>query len=134
TSASGSVTRALLPPSSGWTRLSNREAVSPILRPVAVEPVNEITLTSGASTTAAPTSPAPGTSCNNPSGSPASSKIRCNVTPPQTAVRGSGLSITALPSARAGATDLIDRISGKLKGAITETTPAGRRRAKDQRD
>jgi hypothetical protein len=27
----------------------------------------------------------------------------------------------------------MERISGKLKGAITETTPTGRRRAKDQR-
>ena len=45
-------------------------------------------------------------------------------------MRGSGLSTTALPRASAGATERIDRISGKLNGAITPTTPAGRRRAR----
>ncbi len=92
-----------------------------------------MTLTSGASTTAAPMSAPPGSSDRSPGGSPASSKIRTSVTPPQTAVRGSGLSSTALPSASAGATARIERISGKLNGAITDTTPTGRRRAKDQR-
>ena len=50
--------------------------------------------------------------------------------PPLTAVRTSGLSTTALPSASAGATDRMARISGKLNGAITPTTPTGRRRAR----
>ena len=45
--------------------------------------------------------------------------------PPLTAVRGSGLSSTALPSASAGATARIDRIVGTLNGAITPTTPTG---------
>ena len=75
----------------------------------------------------------PGSSDSSPGGSPASSKIRTRVTPPQTAVRGSGLSSTALPRASAGATARMERISGKLNGAITDTTPTGRRRAKDQR-
>ncbi|MDH6286977.1 hypothetical protein M2275_001880 [Rhodococcus opacus] len=48
--------------------------------------------------------------------------------PPQSAVRGSGLRTTALPSASAGATALIDRMIGKLNGAITHTTPTGIRR------
>jgi hypothetical protein len=33
--------------------------------------------------------------------------------------------MTALPSASAGATDRIARISGTLNGAITPTTPTG---------
>jgi hypothetical protein len=68
-----------------------------------------------------------------PSGRPASWKTRASTYPPHTAVRGSGLSSTALPSASAGATDRIERISGKLKGEMTPTTPAGTRRANDIR-
>nr|BFE82860.1 hypothetical protein GCM10020093_054610 [Planobispora longispora] len=49
---------------------------------------------------------------------------------PETAVRGSGLRITALPRASAGATERMPRISGKLNGAITPTTPTGTRRAR----
>jgi hypothetical protein len=43
------------------------------------------------------------------------------------------LSTTALPSASAGATDRIDRISGTLNGEITPTTPTGTRRSIDSR-
>ena len=48
-------------------------------------------------------------------------------------VRGSGLRMTALPSASAGATDRMDRMPGKLNGEITPTTPTGTRRATDRR-
>jgi hypothetical protein len=48
--------------------------------------------------------------------------------PPHTAVRGSGLSTTAFPSASAGATDRIASANGPLNGAMTPTTPAGTRR------
>ena len=48
-------------------------------------------------------------------------------------MRGSGLRITALPSASAGATDRIDRIDGKLNGETTPTTPIGTWRARDRR-
>ena len=53
--------------------------------------------------------------------------------PPVSAVRGSGLSTTALPVASAGATARIDRISGKLNGEITPMTPRGTRRASESR-
>ena len=59
--------------------------------------------------------------------------MRAIVTPPVTAVRGSGLSTTALPSASAGATDRMPRMIGTLNGEITPTTPAGSRRAIDRR-
>jgi hypothetical protein len=51
-----------------------------------------------------------------------------SATPPHTAVRGSGLRTTVLPSASAGATDRSARTSGALNGAMTATTPAGTRR------
>ena len=132
TSAPGSTTRALLPPSSRWARLRLRPQASPTFRPAAVEPVKDTTRISGASDSAAPASAPPVSSCSTPAGRPASSKARMIITPPVTGVRGSGLRITALPSARAGATERMERISGKLKGEITPTTPAGTRRAKDQ--
>jgi hypothetical protein len=53
--------------------------------------------------------------------------------PPLTGVRTSGLSTTALPSASAGATERIDRISGTLNGEITPTTPTGTLRSSDSR-
>ena len=70
----------------------------------------------------------PGSTLKRPSGRPASSKILASVTPPETDVRGSGFRITALPSARAGATARMDRINGKLNGEMTPTTPTGTRR------
>ncbi len=100
-SASSSTTSGLLPPISSSVRLSIRPAVSPTSRPVAVEPVNEIIRTCGSSTSAWPTSPAPGITCSTPSGRPASSKSRAITTPPVTGVLASGLSTTALPRASA---------------------------------
>ena len=75
----------------------------------------------------------PGSIWSTPGGSPASSKIRAMIVPPVTAVRGSGLSRTAFPSASAGATDRMPRMMGTLNGEITATTPAGTCRAIDSR-
>ena len=105
TSASSRMISAELPPSSRWARLRCRPASSPIDRPTAVEPVNEMTRTCGSVTSASPTSLPPGSIWSTPAGSPASSKIRAISVPPVTAVRGSGLRRTALPSASAGATE-----------------------------
>lgn len=77
---------------------------------------------SGARSPGAPTA---GTRSAASSGTWASSKMRANIAPPEIAVRGSGLRITALPSASAGATARIARMVGTLNGAITPTTPAG---------
>ncbi len=95
--------------------------------------MKEITGTCGSATRAAPTSAPPGSTWNNSSGRPASAKIAASESPPQTAVRGSGLRTTPLPSASAGATERMERISGALKGAITPTTPTGMRRVYDSR-
>ena len=59
--------------------------------------------------------------------------MRASTVPPVTAVRGSGLSSTALPSASAGATERMPRMIGTLNGEMTDTTPAGMRRAMDRR-
>ena len=49
--------------------------------------------------------------------------------PPVTGVCASGLSTTALPTDRAGATERMERMSGKLNGEITPMTPSGTRLA-----
>jgi hypothetical protein len=43
-------------------------------------------------------------------------------------VSSAGLCTTVLPAARAGASLLLDRISGKLNGVMAATTPIGSRR------
>ncbi len=92
--------------------------------------MKEITRTRGSATSAAPASTPPGARDSTPGSRPASSKTRMTATPPLTAVRGSGLRTTALPSARAGATDRMASTSGTLNGAMTPTTPAGTRQAR----
>src|ERR1035438_5425134 len=110
-------------------RLRCCPASAPMWRPTAVDPVNEMTRTRGWVISASPVPGPPGSTCSSPSGRPASSKTRARTTPPQTAVRGSGLSTTASPRASAGATERIARICGKLNGEITPTTPTGTRSA-----
>ena len=133
TSTSPRTISAELPPSSRCARLRCCPASAPTARPARVEPVNAMIRTAGSTTIASPTSAPPGSTCSTPAGSPASSNTRANIAPPEIAVRGSGLRITALPSASAGATARMARIVGTLNGAITPTTPAGTRRAKDNR-
>ena len=70
---------------------------------------------------------------SSPSGSPASRKTASNTAPPQTAVWGSGLRMTALPRASAGATTRIPSTVGEFQGVIAPTTPAGTRRSIDSR-
>jgi hypothetical protein len=133
TSTSGMTMSAELPPSSRWARLRCCPASAPTARPALVEPVKAMTRTVGSTTIASPTSAPPGSTWKTPAGTPASSKMRAKTAPPEIAVRGSGLRMTALPSARAGAIALMARIVGTLNGAMTPTTPAGTRRAKDSR-
>ena len=70
--------------------------------PVATEPVSDTFATSGCFTSALPVSPAPSTTLNTPSGSPASRYISASFK----AVRGvtsEGLNTMVLPQASAGA-------------------------------
>ena len=132
-SASSRMIRLLAPPSSSDTFLRCLPASSPMRRPTPGEPVKAIMGTFGSITRASPASALPGSTCSTPAGRPASWNTRAMMKPPLAGVRTSGLSTTALPSARAGATERRLRISGKLKGEITPTTPCGTRRAIDRR-
>ena len=96
----------------------------------AVEPVKAITRTSGSVDQRLADVRAAGQHVQQPGRQPGLLEDPGERQPPQTAVRGSGLSTTALPSASAGATARIERMIGKLNGAITPTTPTGSRRAK----
>ncbi len=118
-----------LPPSSSATRLSVRPAASPTSRPTCVEPVKQIMLMFGSVHSAAPGSASPGSTCNTPSGSPAAFSAAAMTKPPETGVCTSGLSTTVQPTASAGATERIERISGAFQGEITPTTPIGTRTA-----
>ena len=109
--------------------MSSRPATSAILRPVRVEPVKWIIDTPGWATSASPTSTPPGTTWSSPAGSPASAKISASTMPPLIGVSGDGFSTTALPSASAGATTRMPRMSGKFHGVIAPTTPRGIRSA-----
>lgn len=93
-----------------------------------VEPAKEITLGTGCAMSASPISAMSVTrTLSSPAGSPASSKILAISPPPTTGAFWLGLMTTALPSARAGATDFIVTRKGKLKGLITPMTPTGSR-------
>ena len=132
-SASSRMMRLLAPPSSSDTFLRCCPANAPMRRPTVGEPVKAIMGTRSSTTSASPASASPGTTCSRPLGRPASSNTRAMMKPPLTGVRVSGLSTTALPSASAGATERRPRMSGKLNGEITPTTPCGTRRAIDRR-
>ena len=101
-SASSNTTNGALPPSSRCTRLTVSAASRMTCVPVRVEPVTEISATSGWRASAAPASaPGPGTTLRIPGGTPASSARW----PSMIAVSGvssDGLSTTALPAASAG--------------------------------
>ncbi|CAM5703273.1 hypothetical protein SGRIM128S_03479 [Streptomyces griseomycini] len=103
-SALGRMTLADLPPSSRATRFTMPEAIAPMRRPTAVEPVKETRSTSGCSARAWPaTGPRPVTRLNTPAGTPAS----CTASAKSRAVSGvssAGLTTTVQPAARAGAT------------------------------
>ena len=71
-------------------------------------------------------SPGPHTSCRNPGGSPASSRVCASATE-HSGVCSAGLSTTALPAARAGPTLCTTVFSGALNGVIAATTPTGTR-------
>ena len=66
----------------------------------------------------------PVTMLSHPGGSPASAMVSAS-SPADSGVRSDGLSTTAQPAARAGATLCSTRLSGKLNGVIAATTPNG---------
>ena len=126
-SASSSTISAELPPSSRCTRLRWRGGElgdPPAGRAGAGERDDP---DAWSATSAGPPRHRRAARAAGPRGRPASANTRAIANPPLTGVRTSGLSTTALPSASAGATERIDRISGTLNGEITPTTPTGTR-------
>ena len=89
-----------------------------------LEPVNAIVCTRGSLTSAAPTSPSPGSSASASGGTPAS-RSACTSSAAQPGVCSAGLSSTALPVARPAATIPSGIATGKFQGEITATTPRG---------
>src|SRR6478735_9229467 len=117
-----------LPPSSRVTRFIVLDAAWIIDRPVSVEPVKLTLLTPGCSARALPTrAPEPVRTCSASPTTPSSFTIWPRRTV-DSGVRAAGLTITALPQARAGAIphDAIGR--GKFHGEMTATTPIGSRK------
>ena len=96
-----------------------------IAEPVADSPVNEIRLTPGWATSAAPAvSPKPWTTLKTPSGRPTSSISSAS----RVAVSGdhsAGLRTMVFPAARHGAMRHVDSISGAFQGMISPATPTG---------
>ena len=121
--ASSNTMFAALPPSSSVRRLPLPAVDRWIILPTSVEPVNAI-LSTPASTSAAPVSPAPVMTFTTPAGISAS----CITWASSSAVSGvvsAGLSTTVFPAASAGASFQAAISSGKFHGMIWPATPTG---------
>ena len=96
-----------------------------IRRPVADDPVNEITPTSGLSTIASPTSaPEPVTRLTTPGGKPASSSSSTSSVA-QCGASEAGLNTTALPATSAGISFQHGIAIGKFQGVMIPAIPIG---------
>ena len=127
-SQSSNTSAAFLPPSSKDTGRTPSAAWRMIVAPVRDSPVKVMPLTRGWVTIASPVEPGPKpwTRLNTPAGTRASSITSAS----RVAVAGvssDGLATTALPQASAGASFQVSSSSGRFHGAITPTTPSGRR-------
>ena len=101
-SASSQMMAADLPPSSRVQRLSCSPQMAPILRPAAVDPVNDTLSMSGWRTRCSPTSRSAATMLTTPAGRPDDSRISAS-TLASSGVSGAGLSTMVEPEASAGA-------------------------------
>ena len=107
-SASSRTIAASCPPSSITTGVRCFAAASAMRRPVPGEPMKQ-SLSTGASTSAAPTSPAPWTTVHTPGGSASRTSRSRSPTP---GVASLGLMTTAFPASSAGAIAMNDRKNG----------------------
>ena len=102
-------------------------AVSPIMRPTSLEPVNDIARTSGWVSMGAPASgPNPLTMFTTPRGNPASSSARTRLKV-ESGVSSAGLMTQVLPQTRAGNSFQEGIAMGKFHGVIMPHTPMGMR-------
>ena len=128
-SASSQTTIGFLPPSSRLTRFRVFAARVLISTPVSVCPVKLMSLTSGCSTMALPTSPPePVTTLTTPSGRPPSSSSSTKRTR-QAGVSEAGLTTAVLPLMSAGKSFHPGMATGKFHGVMIPATPMGRRMA-----
>ncbi len=123
-SASSNTIMASLPPSSKVTgvRFAAAERITSL--PVSVLPVNTILFTPGDAARALLV-PGPWIAMTRSSGKPDSLNIS-DISCPVRGVSLDGFSITELPAATAATVCVKGIARGKLKGAITATTPSGR--------
>ena len=107
-----------------------RGARSRSFQPTSPEPVNVSARTRSSSTSTSPISAeGPTSTLSHPGGRSASSSSSARRSA-ESGVCEAGLSTTAQPAARAGASLWATRLSGKLNGEIAPTTPIGTRRVK----
>lgn len=100
-------------------------ATAPIRRPVAVPPVKVTLAIPGWATRAAPVmAPVPGNTDSRPFGRPASSHSFASSSA-SSGVNSDGLTITAFPAARAGATFCASLAIGEFHGVMAAITPSG---------
>jgi hypothetical protein len=115
---------ASLPPSSRVSRFTVSAELRMMACPVAVEPVNISLSTSGWPDSRAPTSRPPATAVSTSAGSTLVST--CTSASTLSGVYSEGLTTTALPMRRAGATCQTVIIIGQFHGPMAPTTPTGR--------
>src|SRR6185503_19551240 len=127
--ASSSTIMGFLPPSSSEQCLKLLAEVVPIIRPTALEPVNETARTSGCSNIGAPVSdPNPVTMLTTPLGTPASTRVRTRLKV-ESGVSCAGLMTQVFPQTSAGNSFQDGIAMGKFHGVIIAQTPKGCRTA-----
>src|SRR5947207_4913006 len=118
-----------LPPSSSEQCLKLLAAVVPMVRPTALDPVNDTARTSGWSSMGAPVSePNPLTILTTPLGTPASARTRTMLNV-ESGVSWAGLITHVLPQTSAGNNFQEGIAIGKFHGVIIAQTPIGWRTA-----
>ena len=112
----------LLPPSSIVTGLRFAPAACAIIRPTPGLPVKLTLSMPLLEVSAAPTSPAPITTCTTPAGKPAASQIRA-ISSVVVEACSLGLRITQLPAASAAGSVLVRIATGEFHAVTQATTP-----------
>src|SRR6266576_1080583 len=127
--ASLSTIMGFLPPNSSEQCLKLFAAVVPMVRPTALDPVNDTARTSGCSSMGAPVcGPNPVTIFTTPFGTPASASTRTRLNV-ESGVSCAGLITQVLPQTSAGTSFHEGIAIGKFHGAIMAQTPSGLRTA-----
>ena len=119
------------PPSSSVTGLRLAAAAQAMARPTPGLPVKLILSTAGLAVSAAPTAPAPVSTCTTPAGKPACSTSRA-ISSVVTLACSLGFTITQLPAARAAGRVFVRIATGLFHAVMQATTPKGSRMVKSK--